>query len=264
LGGPAGASRAHERLVGFPDPHAAPEVVTAWRQRLWHLRHSNEPPHRFAGHAAQYLPATLPRTGTPTAYLGRVVDVPLSLAGFPLDSRPGRHLAVLGPGGVGADILDAAARSLAAQREPGTVHFVLSGGAATAQPIVSALDAALREQGHKVLSAGDELPDDTYVFAFGADGTVVRGMLDDGPARGVHLFGWWRGLHRFAEDTGESPDRSAIAGLVLVNVPAADAAALIGDPGLDWQPRPDRVLLHDRHAGRTRVVIPFVHSGQTR
>ena len=32
LGGPAGASRAHERLVEFPDPHAEPEVLTTLRQ----------------------------------------------------------------------------------------------------------------------------------------------------------------------------------------------------------------------------------------
>ncbi len=262
LGGPAGASRAHERLVEFPDPHAEPEVLATLRHRLWNLRHSNEPPYVFQGYAPQHLPARLPRTSTPTAYLGRVIDVPLSLAAFPLDASPGRHIAVLGPSGLGADILDAAARSLAAQREPGTVHFVLSGNVAAAEPIVTALDTALREQGHKVLAAGDELPDDTYVFAFGADGTVVRGTLRDGPARGVHVFGWWRGLRRFSEDTGGSLAREDVAGLVLLNVPAADAGLLIGDANLEWQPRPNRALLHDRHANRSEVIVPFVHSGR--
>ena len=32
---------------------------------------------------------------------------------------------------------------------------------------------------------------------------------------------------------------------------------------LDWQPRPNRALLHDRHANRTEVIVPFVHSGQS-
>ena len=35
---------------------------------------------------------------------------------------------------------------------------------------------------------------------------------------------------------------------------------LSGQP-VDWQPRPNRALLHDRHAGRTVVIVPF---GQSR
>jgi hypothetical protein len=264
LGGPVGASRAHERLVEFPDPHAEPEVLATLRHKLWNLRHSNQPPYVFQGYAPQRLPARMPRASTPTAYLGRVIDVPLSLAAFPLDPSPGRHLAVLGPSELGADILDAAARSLAAQHEPGTVHFVLTGTVAAAQPIVAALETALREQGHKVLAAGGEIPDDTYVFAFGADGTIVQGTLRDGPPRGVHVFGWWRGLRRFSEDTGGSLAREDVAGLVLLNVPAADAGMLLGDISLEWQPRPNRALLHDRHANRTEVIVPFIHSGRSR
>ena len=140
---------------------------------------------------------------------------------------------------------------------------MLTSNVAAAEPIVAALDATLREQGHKVLAAGDELPDDTYLFAFGADGTVVRGMLRDGPARGVHLFGWWRGLRRFSEDTGGSLAREDVAGLLLLNVPAADAGLLLGDVSVEWQPRPNRALLHDRHTNRTEVIVPFVHSGRT-
>ena len=264
LGGPSGASRAHERLLEFPDPHAEPEVLTILRHKLWNLRHTNVPPYVFQGYAPQHLPAKLPRTATPTAYLGRVIDVPLSLAAFPLDPSPGRHLAVLGPSELGAGILDAAARSLAAQQEPGTVHFVLTGNVAATQPIATALEATLRELGHQVLTNLDEIPDDSYVFGFGADGTDLRGLLRDGPPRGVHVFGWWRGLRRFAEDTGGSMAREDVAGLVLLNVPSTDAGLLLGDANLDWQPRPNRALLHDRHTGRTELIVPFVHSGRTR
>ncbi len=263
LGGPAGASRAHERLVEFPDPNADPQVLNALRHKLWNLRHSNQPPYVFQGYAPQRLPAKLPRTATPTAYLGRIIDVPLSLAAFPLDASPGRHVAVLGPSELGADILDGAARSLAAQHDPGTVHFVLTGGVAAARPIVAALETALRERGHKVLASLDEVPDDSYVFGFGADGHDLRALLRDGPDRGVHVFGWWRGLRRFGEDTGGSAAREDVAGLVLLNVPATDAALLLGDATLDWQPRPNRALLHDRHAARTNVIVPFVHSGRS-
>jgi DNA segregation ATPase FtsK/SpoIIIE, S-DNA-T family len=263
LGGPSGASRAHERLVEFPDPHAEPDVLNALRHKLWSLRHSNSPPYVFQGYAPQHLPAKLPRTATPTAYLGRVIDVPLSLAAFPVDASPGRHLAVLGPSELGAGILDAAARSLAAQLEPGTVHFGLSSAVPSVRPVVAALEDALRQRGHKVLADPDEIPDGTYLFTFGADGRPIQRTLRDGPARGVHVFGWWRGLRRFTEDTGGSMAREDVAGLVLLNVPATDATLLIGDASLDWQPRPNRALLHDRHTNRTEVIVPFVHSGQT-
>jgi hypothetical protein len=263
LGGPVGAARAHERLVELPNPHAESDVLNTLRHKLWSLRHSNNPPHVFQGYARQHLPAKLPRTSTPTAFLGRLIDVPLSLAAFPLDASPGRHLAVLGPSELGADLLDAAARSLAAQREPGTVHFGLTGNVASIQPLVAALESALRAQGHKVLTDLDEMPDDTYLFVFGADGSGIQSMLRTGPDRGVHVFGWWRGLRRFGEDTGGSMAREDVAGLILLNVPATDAGLLLGDISLEWQPRPNRALLHDRHTGRTDVIVPFVHSGRS-
>ncbi len=261
LGGPSGASRAHERLIEFPDPHAEPEVLNTLRHKLWSLRHSNEPPYVFQGYAPAYLPSRLPKTPVPTAFLGRVIDVPLSLAAFPVDASPGRHLAVIGPSEHGADILDAAARSLAAQVEPCTVHFGLSCSVPAVQPIVAALETALRDRGHKVLTT-EEIPDDTYVFAFGADGTGLQALLRND--RGVHVFGWWRGLRRFSEDTGGSSAREDVAGVVLLNVAPTDATLLIGDVSLEWQPRPNRALLHDRHTNHTEVIVPFVHSGQSR
>jgi len=39
---------------------------------------------------------------------------------------------------------------------------------------------------------------------------------------------------------------------------------LLGEVNLEWQPRPNRALLHDRHANRTEVIVPFVHSGRSR
>ena len=274
LGGPAGASRAHERLVRFPDPHAEPEVIATLRRRLWELRTDDRPPYVFEGYATQHLPGVLPTGLRPTAYLGRVIDVPLSLAAFPLDSTPGRHLAVLGPSETGADLLDAAARSLAAQHDPGTVHFVLAPLVAAVLPLTHRLAEDLRAAGHVVSTGGRLVPPerDAYLFGFGLDGAGtgadpwagvdLAGLLRDGPARGVHLFGWWRGLRRFAEDTGGPLGREQVAGLVMLNVPAVDAGMLIGDPGLDWQPRANRALLHDRHTGRTELFVPFIHNGQ--
>jgi hypothetical protein len=48
-----------------------------------------------------------------------------------------------------------------------------------------------------------------------------------------------------------------VAGLVFLNTPASDVALLVSGQ-LDWRPRPNRALLHDRHADRTTVIVPFV------
>jgi hypothetical protein len=267
LGGPAGASRAHERRVEFPDPYADPEIPAIVRHKLWEKRPDDRPPWVFRASARAKPPATLPAGGAAKrAYLGRRIDVPLSLAEFPLDGTPGRHLAVLGPSELAADLLDAAARSLAAAHRPGSAHFVIAPLVAAVEPVTSRLAADLAAAGHPVtVDTAPRCPErDGYLFGFGLDsapgdaGTDLRDVLREGPARRVHVFGWWRGLRRFAEDTG---DPENVDGIVLLNVPAADAAVLLGDPGLGWQPRPNRALLHDRDTGRTEVIVPFTRSG---
>jgi hypothetical protein len=142
--------------------------------------------------------------------------------------------------------------------------------------VATRLAADLRSGGHPVLDVDavglKELATepglaDTYLLGFGLDVGQSAGLgplLRDGPARGVHLVAWWRGLRRFAEDTGGSLNREDVAGLVLLNVPATDAAMLLGDVSLEWQPRPNRALLHDRHRGRTELIVPFVHSGRSK
>jgi S-DNA-T family DNA segregation ATPase FtsK/SpoIIIE len=77
------------------------------------------------------------------------------------------------------------------------------------------------------------------------------------------VFGWWRGLRRFGEDTGGSAGREDVAGIVLLNVPSTDAAIFLGELDLEWQPRPNRALYQDRHAARTEVIVPFVRPSAT-
>jgi hypothetical protein len=102
-----------------------------------------------------------------------------------------------------------------------------------------------------------------YLVVFGMDAAGarlpadrLRGLLREGPARGVHLLSWWRGLRRFTEEVGPGA-REDVAGLVFLNAPASEVSLLLGSH-VDWQPRPNRALLHDRHADRTSVIVPFV------
>ncbi len=128
-------------------------------------------------------------------------------------------------------------------------------------------------------SGSDEQPPEaTYVVIWGADAAGpalraardprtgatgledLRTVLQEGPARGVHVIGWWRGIRRFSEDLGGSRSED-VAGLVALNVPAKDLGSLVGDYLLEWQPRDNRALFIDQHEDRTALIVPFVRPG---
>ncbi|WP_188120150.1 FtsK/SpoIIIE domain-containing protein [Actinoplanes lobatus] len=277
LGGPRGATRGHERVVRFPDPHADQRLLSDLRHRLWGARDLQaQPPRVFAGYARQHLAddptyraALAGRVARPAALVGRVIDVALSSAAFPLDSSPGRHLAILGSQTAGAEVLDAAARSLAACHPPRTTRFVIASMVAEGDELAAELAAEIghRQEVTVVDAAGlaDELDPERpgYRVVFGLDAappgslTGLRRLLREGPSRGVHLLSWWRGVRRFNEETGGSMGREDVAGLLFLNVPQSDVSLMLGRP-VDWQPRENRALLHDRHADRTVTVVPFV------
>jgi DNA segregation ATPase FtsK/SpoIIIE, S-DNA-T family len=277
LGGPRGATRGHERVVRFPEPHADREALSDLRHKLWGARDPEAmPPRVFAGYAHQHLAddptyraALAGRAGRPAALVGRVIDVNLSTAAFPLDASPGRHLAIFGSQAVGAEVLQAAARSVAAFHAPRTVRFVISSLVAEGDEL--AKDLAV-EIGHRqevaVVNAagvaaelGQEGPG--YLVVFGMDAASpgslggLRQLLREGPSRGVHVLSWWRGLRRFSEETGGVAGREDVAGLVFLNVPQQDVMVMLGQP-VDWQPRENRALLHDRQADRSQTIVPFV------
>src|SRR3982751_5195704 len=47
LGGPRGATRGHERVVQFPDPHADRDALLELRHKLWQARDEETPPPRI-------------------------------------------------------------------------------------------------------------------------------------------------------------------------------------------------------------------------
>ena len=277
LGGPRGVTRGHERMVRFPDPHADQALLRDLRHRLWGARDpETQQPLVFAGYAEQHLAddptyraALAGRLSRPAALVGRVIDVALSSATFPLDSSPGRHLAILGSQTVGAEVLDAAARSLAACHAPRTARFVIASLVAEGDAAAAALAAEIghRQDVELVDAAGlaAELDPERpgYRVVFGMDaappGTLarLRQLLREGPSRGSHLLSWWRGVRRFSEEIGGSMGREDVAGLLFLNVPQSDVSLMLGRP-VDWQPRANRALLHDRHTDRTVTVVPFV------
>ncbi len=276
LGGPRGATRGHERVVQFPDPHADRGELLALRHKLWQARDEDAAaPRVFAGYAHQHLDddptyraALAGRSARPAALIGRTIDVNLTTAAFPFDSTPGRHLAVFGSHGIGAEVLHAAVRGLAAHHPPRSATFVISSLVAEGDELAKQLAVEIGHRQEVRLVEAGELADEfdpeqaAYRVVFGMDAGRVptdrlRRLLREGPANGAHLLAWWRGTRRFTEEVGGSAAREDVAGMVFLNVPGPDVNLLLGRP-VDWHPRANRALLHDRHADRSSVIVPFV------
>jgi len=96
------------------------------------------------------------------------------------------------------------------------------------------------------------------------DPTSRRTGLDDlrtltrrGPAQGVHLIGWWRGVSRMSEDLGPV-NRDDIAAWAAAGVPGSELFALAGHRPVAGGTTPNRAVLFDRHAqSEPRTVVPF-------
>ncbi|MEV6798722.1 FtsK/SpoIIIE domain-containing protein [Micromonospora rifamycinica] len=278
LGGPRGATRGHERLVRFPDPHDVPEVVERLRHRLFAARPEDAvPPVVFAGWARPLLrndprmrAAVAGRSGAPAALLGRAVDVARTTVAVPLGPVAGRNLAVLGPGRAAASLLATAARSTAAHHLPGTVEFVIAPLDEGSTPLATALATELADcqrvsmvDGPGLLTVVDGA-DPTYLVVFGVDAPSaaelpadrLRALLREGPAAGRHLLGWWRTVPPFAGLVEPDGEVGKLAAVAAVDVPGAQLAPVFGRP-VQWRPRPDRVVLWDAPDDRGTVLVPF-------
>ena len=206
LGGPRGATRGHERMVRFPDPHADKSALGDLRHKLWSLRDPESvPPRIFAGYAHQHLAddptfraALAGRGNRPAALVGRVIDVNLSTATFPLDSSPGRHLAIFGSKPTGAEVLEAAARSLAAFHPARTARFVISSLVAEGDELAKDLAEEIAHRQDVVvvdaagLAAEMDVERPGYRVVFGMD-AARPGAL---PLLRPMLVAWAAAVHR--------------------------------------------------------------------
>ncbi|RLP76756.1 cell division protein FtsK, partial [Micromonospora sp. BL4] len=286
-----------DTVLRFPDAHAAAADLAALRHELWQARPpAARPPAVFKGYETARVEddptfaGLRPGGRRPMALVGRTVDVHGTTALFLMDAAPGRHLAVVGTAPAGADVLHAATLSLARQHAAGDARFLLASLVTAADPVADETETALRAAGHpvervdaaglrdRVATLAAEPAGREYLVVFGmdaaapvlgaADPVTFRSGLDDlrtllrqGPAQGVHLLGWWRGLRRLADDLGGTQNRDDVACLVALNVPGAELALHLGVHDLAYTPRADRALLVDRHDHRTRLIVPFARDG---
>ncbi|MFI7431100.1 FtsK/SpoIIIE domain-containing protein [Micromonospora sp. NPDC049836] len=276
LGGPRGATRGHERMIRFPDPHAVPEVLAELRHRLWSARPADAaPPVVFAGYARPLLAndprhraALAGRAHTPAALLGRAVDVHRSTVAVPLGPAAGRNLAVLGRDEEAERLLVTAVRSAAVQ--PGPARFVLAPLANGSAEPAAALAGELAER-HVVrtvdvagLRAAVEAGEPGYLVVFGLDvpdarelpPELLRTLLLEGPPAGRHLLGWWRSVAPLAGLVGPEGEVDKLTAVVVTDVPGGRLEQLFDRP-VAWRPRPGRAMLWDGPGEQGTVLVPF-------
>jgi hypothetical protein len=252
-GGTAGA----DRVARFPDTDTA--IMHRLREQLNAVHSGVGAPRVFYGYRPVHLAETLPGERRPgRALLGREVSLHLNAVGVDLDRRPGRHLAVLGSDPVGGEALEAAVESL-------------TGNGARVWAADFTGNARLHEvnriPGEAFAATLAEIPDGTVVAAWGLDAAALdmkaqkalRDLLRTGPARDVHLLGWWRNFRRFTDDIGGSAGREDVACALVLNLPGGEITSHFGQQFQHWNPRPGRALLVDRHAdtGGGRLIVPF-------
>jgi hypothetical protein len=295
----AGGLASGNRRAQFPDSDE--QSIYLLRHRMWQMRSAtSSAPAMFVGYAEYTMddekaPVIIPSSRRRrSAVIGRKVDIGLSTAVFPLDSSPGKHFAVVGTSMVGSDVLQSIAIGLCRQHDPGTATFQLVSLASTTDEEVDHLAVRIRaaDQVAEVVFLDDyhnclrglnaagpgERGDGTYVLVFGADAASsslklkpkgaprtgleeFRALLRDGPAKGIHFFGWWRGLRRLGEDLGTT-GKEDISGVLALNVRGNDLGLLIGESSLQWTPRHNRALLIDRQENTKDLIVPFVTPGR--
>ncbi|CAM3075536.1 FtsK/SpoIIIE domain-containing protein [Saccharomonospora xinjiangensis] len=283
------------QLVHVPDS-SAKDTFPVLQRQLWQRYATHGGPRLFDGAVAPRLdesPAftTLePAKDRPRTLVGQSIEVMDNAHAVELASAPGRNLAVLGSSTAEAlSVLEAATRSLARQYPPGAVEFVLGCAIDTCADEVRALADDLAALGHKPLVASaSDIPtvvadqadrlsepdgEPRFVVLYGVDAVLpalerkepgkpsgldhLRTLLKQGPVKGTHVLGWWRGVARLKDTLGFGGTED-IGAWVALDVQGSELAAFCAGQVVHWSPRAGRALFFDRstHAS-PEVTIPF-------
>ncbi|MCP3804922.1 FtsK/SpoIIIE domain-containing protein [Allokutzneria sp. A3M-2-11 16] len=296
--------RGHDRKVRIP--HFDDDMLAATQLQLWERRRADSPePSVFDGdHVPELVCAADYRALRPVsadqraALLGRTFDVADRSAQVVLNGAPGRNIAVIGtrPDEVHG-VLSAATASIAKQCTVADARFTVVSG--SSDSIAVDLRDLLSAHGHRpdFVARSDipaflkELAEPTapgprhYVVFVGVDAAhsvlrqpcsdsatgheLLRQILADAPESGVHLVGWWRGVHRLKQDLSDfgSQIDDQIGVWVALDVHGGELSGLPGADLVTWHPQPRRGLWFDRAAhNRPRPLVPFApaRSGESR
>ncbi|MFI5935473.1 FtsK/SpoIIIE domain-containing protein [Actinoplanes sp. NPDC051494] len=278
------------RIVRVPDAGNR-ERWSALQHRLWDNRPPElAAPRLFDGDAIPRLDASpdfdqltpAATVAAPIVLLGETIDVQARSARTLLRRAPGRNIAVMGTRVEEAcAVLHTAARSLAAQFEPGAAQFAVACLDTDAGPAVEALKGVLPDDtGYYDIDTVEYLFEDAatrategtaadrplFLLLYAVDAApgktpaLLRQILRQGPERRVHVIGWWRGASLLRDTLGGQASRTDVIGSwVALDVHGSELSPYYpGHGSPTWYPRPWRALHFDRSVHRgAEVIIPY-------
>lgn len=249
------------------------------QRQMWQMRApAAQPPILFDGEAVPSLgPALVAGAPGPIAIVGARIDVQARASALSFGRAPGRNLAILGSRRADAcAVLASVAWSLRRTcRRPGAGTWDDGG---EALHVICFDPDALADAGRvggRLFSSPDDLLESLsradgaephFVLGYALDAapssfrTELRELLQGGPARGVHVVGWWRGVARLRDDLGGPAARTdPIGAFVALDVHGPELAPFCPVPGGPaWHPRRHRALFFDRSTHRVpEIVIPY-------
>ncbi|AGL18643.1 FtsK/SpoIIIE domain-containing protein [Actinoplanes sp. N902-109] len=278
------------RVVRVPDAGDR-DRWSELQHRLWRRRPPELPaPRLFDGDAIPRLDDSLDYrrlapAGTiaaPVVLLGETIDVQARSATTVLRRAPGRNIAVMGTRvDEACAVLHTAARSLAAQFEPGAAQFKVGCFDTDAGTAIDALHGILpADTGYYDTDNADFLFEDAttrategtaadrplFLLLYAVDAAPsaaagqLRTILRQGPERRVHVIGWWRGASLLRDTLGGPASRTDVIGSwVALDVHGSELSPYYPGQGSPaWYPRPWRALHFDRSVHRgAEVIIPY-------
>ncbi len=273
-------SQNRKTVIAFADE----AVLRPIRRRMWEMARSyTKPPFVFESEKRITVSAGIDEIArlrktskAPVALLGDRISIDGERLELPMPREPGRNIAVFGTPDAECNqavgILQSAAASLAAQHPRGDARFLFCDFDGDALPYDRRyppfaalmenagffLETIPKEQFTETIRQLSEQPageDSIYIFGsmmdrweFESDpygqGTVLKTLVETGPAKGIHFIGWWVKSSKYTAQVSGYGNSDAFNSKVFLRMDERSIQSLT-NPFVRWSAQTNRGLIID-------------------
>ena len=273
-------SQNRKTVIAFADE----AVLRPIRRRMWEMARSyTKPPFVFESEKRITVSAGIDEIArlrktskAPVALLGDRISIDGERLELPMPREPGRNIAVFGTPDAECNqavgVLQSAAASLAAQHPRGDARFLFCDFDGDALPYDRRyppfaalmenagffLETIPKEQFTETIRQLSEQPageDSIYIFGsmmdrweFESDpygqGTVLKTLVETGPAKGIHFIGWWVKSSKYTAQVSGYGNSDAFNSKVFLRMDERSIQSLT-NPFVRWSAQTNRGLIID-------------------
>lgn len=265
-------SQNQKTIVAYADENVLDQFRIAWWEK-W--KDKQLPPNIFESDRLIYLDRPIEQSGTPKIYIGEKISVEKECVGISMDRESGKNVAILGvsekENNTAIGMMLSSAISLA-QQVPEALFIICDFSGIWAKRFVKILSTFTSNV--ELVNVSDfysrlrELEDYAFdnqnpVYVFGIEmdklqsdqiiqgvGTnpVLRNLLELGPHKDIHFFGWWVKESKLKEQTvGYKPD-DIFNTKIFLKIDSKSVQRQTNSIK-DWKYQANRALLYDEIAG---------------